>query len=215
MRVHSYIILISKVMILLFLIKQVAGVSLSNEKDSHHLDIDGAFIPEYILDCLRDGDLILEAGNTILSYTIIKLLNEPRPFSHIGMLVYREDSWQVLHTLSGDVSKTDGLRFEPLTDFLSDAHPANLMIVRPIGGNPDSLVAAAIELLSVNKPFDRYFDLIDSSELYCAEFIYHALRRAGYPAWTPDTLYNGQIYLGFRHWYKGGNGTVIYDARNK
>lgn len=172
---------------------------------------EGVTIPSEVYECLQSGDLILESGYSMLSHAIIRLLDEPRPFSHMGMLLQDQSEWKVLHMLSSEISEVDGLRTEPLVDFLEEAHPDHLLIVRPRGLKANDLVQSAEYYLQQQVPFDRFFDLTDTSAFYCSEFIYHAMMRAGLPEITPDTLRNGRVYLGFRHFYDESLVEIIYD----
>lgn len=172
---------------------------------------EGAAIPPGVYASLQSGDLILESGHSMLSRAIIRLLDEPRPFSHMGMLIRDQQEWKVLHTLSSEISEVDGLRMEPLVDFLKEAHPDHLLIVRPRGLKSDDLVQSAEYYLRQQVPFDRFFDLTDTSAFYCSEFIYHTMIRAGLPEIAPDTLRNGRVYIGFRHFYDDSLVEIIYD----
>lgn len=173
--------------------------------------VEGAAIPPGVYASLQSGDLILESGHSMLSRAIIRLLDEPRPFSHMGMLIGDQQEWKVIHTLSSEISEVDGLRLEPLVDFLKGAHPDHLLIVRPRGVKPDDLVQAAEYYLRRHVPFDRFFDLTDTSAFYCSEFIYYTMIRAGIPEIAPDTLRNGRVYIGFRHFYDDSLVEIIYD----
>ncbi len=172
----------------------------------------GANIPIEVIPCFKNGDLILRTGYGLISNSIITVLNEPRAFSHVGILVLENGSWQVLHTLSGSVSEKDGIRSEPLDDFLEESRPKNLMVVRLKGGNPDTLICEAEMFRAAGIPFDQQFDLSDGSSFYCAEFVQNAMDRSGYPAWQVSTLPNGKNYLAFSHLYDKRYAEIIYDA---
>lgn len=172
---------------------------------------EGPVIPPGVYECLQSGDLILESGHSMLSRAIIRLLDEPRPFSHMGMLIWDQQEWKVLHTLSSEISEVDGLRMEPLVDFLKAAHPDHLLIVRLKGVSTVNFEQSAEYYLRRQVPFDRFFDLTDTSAFYCSEFIYHTMMRAGLPEIAPDTLRNGRVYIGFRHFYDDSLVEIIYD----
>ncbi|HMQ61074.1 MAG TPA: YiiX/YebB-like N1pC/P60 family cysteine hydrolase [Flavilitoribacter sp.] len=173
----------------------------------------GARLPDEVAGCLRTGDIILRESPGWVSGSIVAVLKEPRPFSHVGMLVREGDGWQVIHSISGRISSIDGLRMEPLPVFLKDALPGQVLISRLKWGDPDKMTAAAKDFLARKIPFDGFFDLTDTSAFYCSEFVYEVLKRSGTALWAPDTLPNGRPFLGFRRYYDEQFTELIYDAK--
>ncbi len=169
-------------------------------------------ISQEILDNFCEGDLILQQGQSWLSRAIIAIMNEPRPFSHIGMLTIENGEWQVLHTLSGAISNVDGPRLEPLRLFLQGSDHNKIMVLRLKESNPNTLITAAKYYMHEHVPFDMMFDLKDSSRFYCSEFIHHAMKRAGYSQWSPDTFSDGRTYLRYDKLYNGQLTEIIYDG---
>ncbi len=191
---------------------QPAGTNQQSRSSGQPSDL-GARLPAEVAGCLQNGDIILRESAGWVSGSIVALLKEPRPFSHVGLLIMEDGRWQVIHSISGRISSIDGLRMEPLPGFLKDALPGQVLITRLKQGNPEKMTAAARAFLARKIPFDGFFDLKDTTAFYCSEFVYEVMKRSDAELWAPDTLPNGRLFLGFRRYYDDRFAELIYDPK--
>lgn len=173
-----------------------------------------AKLPIIALQSLQNGDIILREGFGWVSQMIVRLLNEPIPVSHAGMLFWECGEWQVIHSVSGKISEVDGLRIEPLNVFLGNAQPETVLITRLKNCDPKKLKLAAIELLSRDVPFDHLFDLNDTSAFYCSEFIYHTMKQSQCPIWNTLIEDREKLVIGFEQLYDTTHVEIIYKINN-
>ena len=73
---------------------------------------------------IEEGDFILRRGFGFFSDYISKELNSgPIDVTHAGIIIKRNDSLYVVHSLSSDVTDVDGLQLQPLKEFLKYSFP--------------------------------------------------------------------------------------------
>ncbi|MEM7574299.1 MAG: YiiX/YebB-like N1pC/P60 family cysteine hydrolase [Bacteroidota bacterium] len=171
-------------------------------------------IPAAVYPCLQSGDLILRAGQGLLSSTLMMGLDEPRAFSHVGILYQNGEDWEVWHSVSSDYGDKDGLQTARLLDWLAEARENAYLISRHVSGENLVFLQAAKALLDAEIAFDDRFDFADSTRMYCTEFVYHALRDAGLEAPTPELLNSGVVGVDFEPFWGGDLFEVIYDPAN-
>lgn len=130
---------------------------------------------------LQEGDFILRRGFGFFSdYVAEKLNSGTIDVTHAGILVKKEGSWQVIHSLSSDVSETDGVQIQPLDDFLAYSMPGKLIVTRVKGctvQHGNHISAKASSYLEQNIPFDHNGNFDDDSELFCTELIWKILEK--------------------------------------
>lgn len=130
---------------------------------------------------LQEGDFILRRGFGFFSDYVASDLNTgPIDVTHAGILVKRNSRWQVIHSLSSDVSEIDGVQMQPLDTFLKYSAPDKIIITRAkncnttlgckIGVLADAYLAKAI-------PFDHKGTIDDDHELFCTELIWKILEK--------------------------------------
>ncbi len=148
--------------------------------------------PVVLPEALQEGDLVFRTGHDAVSGAVLAL--DPTPqFSHVGILARRDGAWVVIHSLppafAGDL---DGVRVEPLRDYLSISNARQAAVYRLAGGSREQVRAAVMEAFSYDRKhtaFDGDFDLKDHRRLYCTELVWLAFRKAGVDlAPTPDWL---------------------------
>ena len=131
------------------------------------------------LDSLQQGDIILRRGYGFFSDMISQRLNKGKfDVTHSGILYRRQGQWWVIHSLSSDVSETDGMQQQPLATFLNYSMPEKILVVRPQGLTSEQgfkVVERALYYLQKGVPFDHRGVIDDPSELYCTELIYQIL----------------------------------------
>lgn len=125
---------------------------------------------------LQNGDIILRKGEGILSNFICDYLADTINISHCGILIKNRQGLQVIHTLSADVSDTDGLQICSLDLFTSESVKSSIIVVRCKTDTTSLITSQALHYLKLRKPFDRHFNLQDSSSFFCSELPLHILK---------------------------------------
>lgn len=130
---------------------------------------------------IQEGDFILRRGFGFFSNYISKELNDSLiDVTHAGIIMKRNDSLFVIHSLSSDVTDIDGLQIQPLKEFLKYSHPHKIIITRLKNatletGNKISFLAQ--NYLDKKIPFDHKGNYDDDSELFCTEMIWKILEK--------------------------------------
>lgn len=125
---------------------------------------------------LQNGDIILRKGEGFLSQFICNQLNDTIDVSHCGIIIRNQDQLQVIHALSKDVSDIDGVQSCSIDQFTQESVKASTYIVRFKGDSTHLLASQAQYYLSIRKPFDRLFDLHDTTSFFCSELVFHILK---------------------------------------
>ena len=136
---------------------------------------------------LREGDIVLRRGEGMLSSFIARHLCDSVPASHCGILVREGGEWQVIHTLSLDVSDTDGVQCCSLNEFMDDCMPGSICVLRCLSDSTGRMAAYARYYLAAHKPFDRKFSLADTTSFFCSELPYRILKDRLHIDLTPET----------------------------
>lgn len=130
---------------------------------------------------IREGDFILRRGFGFFSdYVATKLNSGTVDVTHAGIVIKKDDRWQVVHALSSDVSDTDGVQVQSLNDFLAHSQPGKIIITRAKGTTAafgNRVAAKAQSYLNCNIPFDHEGNYDDDSELFCTELIWKILEK--------------------------------------
>lgn len=125
---------------------------------------------------LQNGDIILRKGEGLLSQFICDRLNDSINISHCGILVKQKDELNVIHALSKDVSEIDGVQSCSFDRFTRESVKGSLLVVRYRNDTAQILASQALYYLQAQKPFDRLFDMHDSSSFFCSELPLHILK---------------------------------------
>jgi len=121
---------------------------------------------------LKDGDVILRKGNSILSELISRNFPAAEGMSHCGFIFKIQDQYQVIHTISKSISGIDGIQMNTLEEFINEAKQNRICIIRYHKElNSAAMKKRCLVLLKQKTPFDNDFNLNDSSELYCSELL--------------------------------------------
>lgn len=130
---------------------------------------------------LREGDFILRRGFGFFSdYVATKLNSGPVDVTHAGIIIKQNGVWQVVHSLSSDVSNVDGMQIQSLDDFLNYSVPGKIIITRAKGGTAilgNKIAVKAKEYLNLHLPFDHQGKYDDDSSLFCTELIWKILEK--------------------------------------
>lgn len=126
-------------------------------------------LSEEELDSLQSGDIIFRMGYGGLSLSIVSILNDTISVSHCAVVVRDSLGLSVIHTISPDISDTDGMQRCTIDEFIADSRPSSIAAVRFKHGEGQKIAAKAAYYLGKRLPFDMSFDLADSSRLFCSE----------------------------------------------
>jgi len=168
----KYLVIISLVFIVLaYLIWKPISITENEIKLSNPVHI-----PE-----LEHGDIIMKNGKGLVSRKIVNTLAEDVPFSHIGIYYKTSDTAYVIHSVSGDSIKQDGVQAISLQDFIRDSKPESVCFVRRrVKQEYRYQFAEEVNKMAEQKlGFDMKFDISDSSKIYCEELAYWAFLRTG------------------------------------
>lgn len=125
---------------------------------------------------LQEGDIILRKGRGFLSQFITDYLSDTLAVSHCGILIKAEGEWQVVHCLDKSVSDYDGVQTCPLDQFTEESIPYSLKIVRYKADSLHRMAEQALYYLRMRKPFDKEFNIRDTSAFFCSQLPLHILK---------------------------------------
>lgn len=125
---------------------------------------------------LQSGDIILRKGEGWLSEIVVHRLADTLDISHCGVIIRNDSNLFVVHSLSKDVSDTDGVQCCTLDAFTAESIPSSIIIVRYKNDPQNDMTTQTLHYLRIHKPFDRHFDLNDSSAFFCSELPLHILK---------------------------------------
>lgn len=133
-------------------------------------------LPEGLHARLHEGDLVFRRGRDLMSRIVLSGESGSQ-FSHVGLLVWRDSVWSVLHALPDEGPTPGGVLLEPLATFIApDKAAAWAVYTHPA-------VRASAESLHVDaylgRPFDAAFGWADASRLYCTELVVRAWAAMG------------------------------------
>lgn len=131
---------------------------------------------------LQEGDIILRRGFGFFSDYISENLNDGGAIdvTHAGILVRRNGSFHVIHSLSSDVTKIDGMQIQPLETFLEYSTPGKIIVTR--AKNADAATGSKVAKLAEaylgrHIPFDHNGKFDDCTELFCTELVWQILEK--------------------------------------
>lgn len=120
---------------------------------------------------LKAGDLICRHGIGFWSEKFRLTGAHDQRFSHIGIILRKDDGLYVIHAEADDFSGNGVVFSEPLKKFLKTAQHTAAFRLKGVDG--ENLAKAAETFCGT--PFDWQFDLKTKDELYCTELIQEAL----------------------------------------
>lgn len=125
---------------------------------------------------LRSGDIILRKGEGWLSEIVVRHLADTLDISHCGIVIKKDSNLLVIHSLSKEVSDTDGVQCCPLDRFTAESRKGSVIVVRYRNDPHNYMASEALYYLQACKPFDRHFNLGDTSAFFCSELPLHILK---------------------------------------
>lgn len=130
---------------------------------------------------IEEGDFILRRGFGFFSDFISKNLNEGAiDVTHAGIIVKQNNSLYVIHSLSSDVSDTDGVQIQRLSEFLNHSAPGKIIVTRAKNCNTEmgsKIAAMAFNYLVQHIPFDHSGDYDNADAFFCTEMIWKILEK--------------------------------------
>lgn len=120
------------------------------------------------------GDLAFRLGRTLQSSLIASSADDSTRYSHVGVILFRNDSCLVVHIEPKDDNLPDEIRCEPIEDFFSPQAAVSGCVMRHDSlttTQQDRVAARAIELLNSRILFDHDYLLSDTEEMYCTELV--------------------------------------------
>ncbi len=128
---------------------------------------------------LKNGDIILRRGFGLASDYIVNLFNEKYKISHCGIIQKTSDSLCVIHSESSSYFTFEGVQKQNFDDYVAASHQNSVIIVRFNKCDTSDLYKVSqrgLYYLSTKVPFDYSFDMKDSTQMYCAEIIWHVFK---------------------------------------
>ncbi len=128
---------------------------------------------------IKDGDIILRRGFGMVSDYIVNHFNEKYKVSHCGIIRKSSDSLYVIHSESSSYFTFEGVQKQNFDDYVAASHQNSVIIVRFNNCDTSHLYKVSqrgLYYLSTKVPFDYSFDMKDSTQMYCAEIIWHVFK---------------------------------------
>ena len=125
---------------------------------------------------LQSGDLVFRTGNSVASHTVT-LTDQNSVYSHVGMLLWTENRWQVLHAVPNEresENEKDSVKLEDIGVFFRSDRASQGGIYRIPLAEDDTLklLQKGLTLYQQHLLFDNAFDDQESSAFYCTELVW-------------------------------------------
>ena len=170
------------------------------------------------LHLLRDGDIVLRTGADAISTMLRQMNLRDKTYSHCGIVMIEDGYPFVYHSIGGEDNPDERLRRDSAAFFFSPVYNERLGVARL---DLDSAQIARLHDIArryykAAVPFDMDFDLGSDDRLYCAEFVYKAVRET-----TADTAFFSRTkllertYVGVDNLTDPRHAKIICDVRYK
>ena len=157
-------------------------------------------VTRHVLDTsiLKSGDIILRRGRGVISDMMAVASAHDKRFSHAGILQEVDSAWYVVHMIGGEGVKQDGLRFDRIQDFISDANASDWAVYRLTESDSvrQALQCEIGRLRGTRPSFDSNFNWDTEDSYYCTELVSKVYGKAS----------QGRISLPLTY-FQGSNGT--------
>lgn len=125
---------------------------------------------------LQSGDLVFRTGRSMASHTVT-LTDQNSVYSHVGILLWTDNGWQVLHAVPNERAKPDekdSVKLETLETFFRPDRASNGGIYRLSINAEDTLklLQKSFEIHQHHPLFDNAFNDKDSNAFYCTELVW-------------------------------------------
>ena len=128
---------------------------------------------------IQDGDIILRYGYGFFSDYIVEFFNEKYKISHCGVIRKTKDSLLVIHSESSSYLSFEGVQAQDFDSYVDASHLNSVIVVRFKNSTAKQrarISEKALFYAAQKIPFDYKFDMSDSTEMYCSEVIWHAVK---------------------------------------
>lgn len=161
---------------------------------------------------LRTGDLALRTGADATSHMLRQMNQLNKTFSHCGVVVVEGGYPFIYHSIGGEDNPDAMIRRDSAHFFFSPVSNIGMGIVRLDldTTQTQALVAEVRHYFDEKRTFDMDFDLASDRQLYCAEFVYKAVRIAAHdPAFFGLSHIGAFRYVGVDNLYENGHAKTI------
>lgn len=129
---------------------------------------------------LKSGDLVFREGRSLESHTVI-FADSGSVYSHVGMILWTIDGWQVLHAVPNErnsENEKDSVKLEPISVFFRSDRASHGAVYRMPIETEDTmkLLRKGLMLYQRHPLFDGNFDDCDSNAFYCTELVWFIYR---------------------------------------
>ena len=140
----------------------------------------------------QTGDIILRESNGFLAAVFKSFSLKEKKYSHAGFILKEDAGYFVCHFIDGS---TSGYIKVKLDDFISTDECSSYAIYRPsYSAKQQQCINDCInDPLNKQLQFDDRFELKSNKSLYCTEWIYKCLLKAGFV--IPTTKVNSIEYI--------------------
>lgn len=164
---------------------------------------------------LHDGDLVLRTGNDFVSLTLRQFSRKNKTYSHCGVVRIENGQAMVYHAIGGEDNPDARLRRDTFQAFCDPEHNLGFGVFRYQLTRPERIRLDSVVDLDyrLKLRFDMKFDLGTDSSLYCAEFVYKALRKAtGDPHYLPVSHIGDFRYVAIDDLFENAHCHPVYQA---
>lgn len=132
---------------------------------------------------LEQGDLVFRRGTGVVGHIVTSVDNRGE-YSHVGIAVSKEGAWHIVHAVpyepefDGDY---DRVKCESLEAFVAHYPKAAIGHYRVVADKANRTKAAdnALRISNEGRRFDHEYNLEDSTEFYCTEFVEYLYSLSG------------------------------------
>jgi hypothetical protein len=132
---------------------------------------------------LHEGDIVFRRGNSLASRLVLTAERDGG-FSHVGLVVRFGNTMMIVHAVPGENApgQPDMIKMEDVSSFF-DAEKAETGAVMRTSLNSTALhkvASKAIEVYKNKTRFDHRYNLNDTTELYCSEFVWFVFKSVNF-----------------------------------
>lgn len=161
----------------------------------------------------ESGDIVVRHNNSFHSELFRNMSSGERRYSHVGIIRrITPDSLIVYHSVANDFTGVGGIITEPLYNFMprGDFDVAVYRVDAPQQVRKE-IFEHVMQMQEQQVPFDLFFDIDDTSRIYCAELIAVAVNRSvGYPLITPSGTFMGKRVYTIEDCYRFPGAKLVY-----
>jgi hypothetical protein len=141
-----------------------------------------AYFKKELAVSFQEADLVFRRGSSLASQLVLKA-DQLGVYSHIGIVVWNDNRWMVVHAVPGEHAKgvPDRVKMECIPDFFADNKANSGAIMRmELSPQLKHLIAQkAMDVFHRNTLFDHDYNLKDTTEMYCTELVWFSYKTAG------------------------------------